>query len=232
VAGPGRTGRAGPWRGYASALVAPLGHARWSWTTSMASAGQQSSRSGPPADPAGHPRASRPPASSAVLYRQVAADRGRAAHQPRTTAAAAGLAAGDPAGAVAAAWQGKELLRARSMRLTAPPLFGGRSRVLPLGRCGWGGRAVTPGPDDQGVAGRTRCLPHHRWLLQRTHRALILFIKKARRVGHGFRHLRQLPTTAATALRRHLANAPNRKTATPLPHLVTSSRTCKGSGLP
>jgi hypothetical protein len=26
-----------PWRGYASALVTPLGHARWSWTTSTPS---------------------------------------------------------------------------------------------------------------------------------------------------------------------------------------------------
>jgi transposase len=53
-------------------------------------AGQHDARPGPPTDPAGHPRASRPHARSAVPHPQTAADRPRAAHQPRTGAAAGG----------------------------------------------------------------------------------------------------------------------------------------------
>jgi transposase len=102
-----------PWRGYASALVAPLGHAtvvvdhfhaiRLANTvvdqvrrrTQQATLGPSGSQ-----------------ARSAVPHPQAAGDRGRAAHPAGTVRLRAGLAAGDPGGEVAAAWQGKELLRA------------------------------------------------------------------------------------------------------------------------
>jgi transposase len=56
-------------------------------------AGQHGCRSGPAADPAGHPRASGPHARSAVPHPQAAADRPRAAH-PAGTSAPAGWAGG------------------------------------------------------------------------------------------------------------------------------------------
>jgi hypothetical protein len=49
--------------------------------------------------------------------------------------------------------------------------------------------------------------------------AVNLLIKKVKQVGRGFPQLRQLPPTAATTLRRHVADSPHRKTARPLPTL-------------
>jgi transposase len=49
---------------------------------------------------------------TAVPDPQAAADSGRTAHQPGRARLRAGLTAGDGLGEVAAAWQGKELLRA------------------------------------------------------------------------------------------------------------------------
>ncbi|MDF2742174.1 MAG: Mobile element protein [Actinomycetia bacterium] len=102
-----------PWRGNASALVAPLGHA-----TVVVDrfprhpAGQPGGRPGAPSPAAGHPwhrGRKRDP-----LYRirkllltaaEQLAECGRARLRD-------GLAAGDPSGEIAVAWQGKELLRA------------------------------------------------------------------------------------------------------------------------
>jgi transposase len=102
-----------PWRGNASALVAPLGHA-----TVVVDhfprhpAGQPGGRPGAPSPAAGHPwhrGRKRDP-----LYRirkllltaaEQLTERGRARLRD-------GLAAGDPSGEIAVAWQGKELLRA------------------------------------------------------------------------------------------------------------------------
>jgi transposase len=103
-----------PWRGYASALVAPLGHARvvvdhfHAIRLANTVVDQTRRRTGPSRPPSDIG----PQARSAVPHPQAAAHRGRAAHPARMGAAAGGLAAGDPGGEVAAAWQGKELLRA------------------------------------------------------------------------------------------------------------------------
>jgi transposase len=83
-----------PWRGYASALVVPAWPRQGGGgPLSYHPAGQHGGRPGPPADPAGHPRASGPQARSAVPHPQAAADRPRAAH-PAGTGAAAGWAGG------------------------------------------------------------------------------------------------------------------------------------------
>jgi transposase len=80
-----------PWRGYASALVVPLGHARVVVDHFHAVRLANGGGSGPPANPADHPGASRPQARSAVPHPQTAADCSRAA-DPAGTSAAAGWA--------------------------------------------------------------------------------------------------------------------------------------------
>jgi transposase len=78
-----------PWRGYASALVAPLGHATVVVDHFHAiRLGQRGGRPGPPSCAAGHPRASGPQARPAVPHPQAAADGRRAAHRVGTGAAA------------------------------------------------------------------------------------------------------------------------------------------------
>jgi transposase len=83
-----------PWRGYASALVALLGHATvvvdhfHAIRLANAAVDQVRRRT-----PAGHPGASGPQARSAVSHPQAAADRPGAAH-PAGTGAVAGRAGG------------------------------------------------------------------------------------------------------------------------------------------
>jgi transposase len=102
-----------PWRGYASALVAPLGHARvvvdHFHTIRLANAVVDQVRRRTQQATLGHRGRKHDP-----LYRirkllltaqEQLTQRGRVRLR-------AGLAAGDPGGEVAAAWQGKELLRA------------------------------------------------------------------------------------------------------------------------
>src|SRR6266511_2351083 len=79
--------------------------------------------------------------------------------------------------------------------------------------------ALAPGPNGQGVGGRDPCLACHRRLLQRAHRGR----QPAHQEGQAGRawlpQLRQLPPTAAAALRRQVADAPHRTAARPLPTL-------------
>jgi transposase len=102
-----------PWRGYASALVAPLGHARvvvdHFHAVRLANTMVDQVRRRTQQATLGHRGRKRDP-----LYRvrkllltaqEQLTSRGRVRLR-------AGLAAGDPGGEVAAAWQGKELLRA------------------------------------------------------------------------------------------------------------------------
>jgi transposase len=102
-----------PWRGYASALVAPLGHARvvvdHFHAIRLANTVVDQVRRRVQQVTLGHRGRKRDPLYRIRKLLLTAAEqltqRGRARLR-------AGLAAGDPTGEVAAAWQGKELLRA------------------------------------------------------------------------------------------------------------------------
>jgi transposase len=102
-----------PWRGYASALVAPLGHATvvvdHFHAIRLANAVVDQVRRRTQQATLGHRGRKRDPLYRIRKLLLTAAEqltgRGRARLR-------AGLAAGDPGGEVAAAWQGKELLRA------------------------------------------------------------------------------------------------------------------------
>jgi transposase len=102
-----------PWRGYASALVVPLGHARvvvdHFHAVRLANTVVDQVRRRVQQTTLGHRGRKRDPLYRIRKLLLTAAEqltqRGRARLR-------AGLAAGDPGGEVAAAWQGKELLRA------------------------------------------------------------------------------------------------------------------------
>jgi len=87
LAGPGRHGRAGPWRGYASALTAPSATRPWWWTTFRPSGWptRWSTRlhGGPSRPPSGIGVAN----ATAVPHPQAAADSPRTAHRAGTSAA-------------------------------------------------------------------------------------------------------------------------------------------------
>jgi transposase len=178
-----------PWRGYASALVTPLGHARvvvdHFHVIRLANAAVDQARRRTQQATLGHRGRKCDPLYRIRKLLLTAAEQltGRGRVRLR-----AGLAAGDPGGEVAAAWQGKELLRAVY-------------------------RAVGP------AAARTALDRFYRWCdgvqvpelsrLARTVRAweaeilafhstggcsngpteaVNLLIKKVKRVGHGFRN--------------------------------------------
>jgi transposase len=102
-----------PWRGYASALTAPLGHATvvvdHFHAIRLANAVVDQVRRRVPQATLGHRGRKRDPLYRIRKLLLTAAEQltGRGRVRLR-----AGLAAGDPSGEVAAAWQGKELLRA------------------------------------------------------------------------------------------------------------------------
>jgi transposase len=102
-----------PWRGYASALVAPLGHARvvvdHFHAIRLANAAVDQARRRTQQATLGHRGRKHDPLHRTrkllLTGQEQLTQRGRVRLR-------AGLAAGDPTGEVAAAWQGKELLRA------------------------------------------------------------------------------------------------------------------------
>jgi transposase len=102
-----------PWRGYASALVAPLGHATvvvdHFHAVRLANAVVDQARRRTQQATLGHRGRKRDPLYRIRKLLLTAAEQltGRGRVRLR-----AGLTAGDPGGEVAAAWQGKELLRA------------------------------------------------------------------------------------------------------------------------
>jgi transposase len=160
-----------PWRGYASALTAPLGHATvvvdHVHAIRLANAVVDQVRRRVQQATLGHRGRKRDP-----LYRirkllltaaEQLTERGRARLR-------VGLAAGDPTGEVAAAWQGKELLRAVYAAAGTVAARAALERLLPLGRRRPRCRAVPACPDRQGVGGRDPGLACHRRLLQRAHR--------------------------------------------------------------
>jgi transposase len=178
-----------PWRGYASALVAPLGHATvvvdHFHAVRLANTVVDQVRRRTQQATLGHRGRKRDP-----LYRirKLLLTAAEQLTQRGRTRLRAGLAAGDPTGQVAAAWQGKELLRAV---YAAGDLADARAALDRFYR--WS--------DGVGVAELSR--------LTRTVRAweaeivafhttggcsngpteaMNLLIKKVKRVGHGFRN--------------------------------------------
>jgi transposase len=177
-----------PWRGYASALVAPLGHATvvvdHFHAIRLANAVVDQTRRRVQQATLGHRGRKQDP-----LYRirkllltaqEQLTGRGRARLR-------AGLAAGDPTGEVVAAWQGKELLRA--VYATAGPPAGvaldrfyhwcDGVQVAELSRLArtvraWEAEILAWHATDGCSNGPTE--------------AINLLIKKVKRVGHGFRN--------------------------------------------
>src|SRR4029434_4605649 len=102
-----------PWRGYASALVAPLGHARvvvdHFHAIRLANTVVDQVRRRVQQVTLGHQGRKYDPLYRFRKLLLTAAEQLTQRGQARLRA---GLAAGDPGGEVAAAWQGKELLRA------------------------------------------------------------------------------------------------------------------------
>src|SRR6266550_1802821 len=113
LAGRGDDGRLGPWRGYASALVVPLGHARvvvdHFHTIRLANAVVDQVRRRTQQATLGHRGRKGDPLDRIRKLLLTAAEQLTSRGRVRLRA---GLAAGDPTGEVAVAWQGKELLRA------------------------------------------------------------------------------------------------------------------------
>jgi hypothetical protein len=88
LAGPHRHGRPGPLARLRQCAGHPAGPGQGGGgPLPRHPAGQRGGRPGPPPDPAGDPGPSGPQARSAVPHPQAAADRRRAAHQPRMGAA-------------------------------------------------------------------------------------------------------------------------------------------------
>jgi transposase len=192
-----------PWRGYASALVAPLGHATvvvdHFHAIRLANMVVDQVRRRVQQTTLGHRGRKRDPLYRIRKLLLTAAE--QLTEQGRVRLLA-GLAAGDSGGEVAAAWQGKELLRT----VYAAAGQGGSPRraaaLLPLGRRCRSGGAAAPCPHRPDLGSRDPGLPRHRWLLQRPHRGR----EPAGQEGQAGRarlpQLQQLPAAAAVALRR------------------------------
>jgi transposase len=178
-----------PWRGYASALVAPLGHATvvvdHFHAIRLANTVVDQVRRRTQQATLGHRGRKRDPLYRIRKLLLTAAEqltgRGRARLR-------AGLAAGDPAGEVAAAWQGKELLRAvyaaagtaaaraaldRFYRWSDGVQVAELSRLARTVRA-WEAEILAWHATDGCSNGPTE--------------ALNLLVKKVKRVGHGFRN--------------------------------------------
>jgi transposase len=178
-----------PWRGYASALVAPLGHARvvvdHFHAIRLANTMVDQVRRRTQQATLGHRGRKRDPLYRIRKLLLTAAEqltgRGRARLR-------AGLAAGDPGGEVAAAWQGKELLRAVYAAAGMPAARAALERfyrwsdgvqIAELSRLArtvwaWEAEVLAWHATDGCSNGPTE--------------AVNLLIKKVKRVGHGFRN--------------------------------------------
>jgi hypothetical protein len=122
-----------PWRGYASALTAPLGHARvvvdHFRAIRLANAVVDQVRRRTQQATLGHRGRKRDPLYRVRKLLLTAAEQltGRGRVRLRS-----GLSAGDPTGEVAAAWRGKELLRAVYRAVGMPAARTALDRLLPL----------------------------------------------------------------------------------------------------
>jgi transposase len=178
-----------PWRGYASALVAPLGHARvvvdHFHAIRLANAVVDQVRRRIQQATLGHRGRKRDPLYRIRKLLLTAAEqltqRGRARLR-------AGLAAGDPGGEVAAAWQGKELLRA-VYRAVGPAAA--RAALDRFYRWCDGVQI----PELSRLARTVRAWEAEILAFHATNgcsngptEAINLLVKKVKRVGHGFRN--------------------------------------------
>jgi transposase len=178
-----------PWRGYASALVAPLGHATvvvdHFHAIKLANTVVDQVRRRTQQATLGHRGRKRDPLYRIRKLLLTAAEqltqRGRARLR-------AGLAAGDPTGQVAAAWQGKELLRAV---YTAGDLAAARAALDRFYRWSDGVRVAELSRLARTVrAWEAEILAFHATdgCSNGPTEAMNLLIKKVKRVGHGFRN--------------------------------------------
>jgi transposase len=178
-----------PWRGYASALVAPLGHARvvvdHFHAIRLANTVVDQVRRRVQQATLGHRGRKRDPLYRIRKLLLTAAEqltgRGRARLR-------AGLAAGDPTGEVAAAWQGKELLR------TVYAAAGTAAARAALDRFYRWSDGVGVAELSR-LAGTVRAWEAEILAFHSTGgcsngptEAVNLLIKKVKRVGHGFRN--------------------------------------------
>jgi transposase len=178
-----------PWRGYASALVARLGHATvvvdHFHAIKLANAVVDQVRRRTQQATLGH-RGRKP--DPLYRIRKLLLTAAEQLTQRRRARLRAGLAAGDPAGEVAAAWQGKELLRAIYATDGTPAARAALERfyhwadsvgVAELSRFArtvrtWEAEILAFHTADGCSNGPTE--------------AVNLLIKKVKRVGHGFRN--------------------------------------------
>jgi transposase len=178
-----------PWRGYASALVAPLGHATvvvdHFHAIRLANAGVDQVRRRTQQATLGHRGRKRDPLYRIRKLLLTAAEqltgRGRARLR-------AGLVAGDPTGEVAAAWQGKELLR--TVYAAAGPAAA-RAALHRFYR--WSDGVGVPELSRLACTVRAWEAEILAWHVtdgcsNGPTEALNLLIKKVKRVGHGFRN--------------------------------------------
>ena len=178
-----------PWRGYASALVTPLGHARvvvdHFHAIRLANTVVDQVRRRTQQATLGHRGRKRDPLYRIRKLLLTAAEqltqRGRARLR-------AGLAAGDPGGEVAAAWQGKELLRA-VYRAVGPATA--RATLDRFYRWCDGVQV----PELSRLARTVRAWEAEILAFHATNgcsngptEAVNLLVKKVKRVGHGFRN--------------------------------------------
>jgi transposase len=178
-----------PWRGYASALVVPLGHARvvvdHFHAIRLANTVVDQTRRRTQQATLGHRGRKRDPLYRIRKLLLVAAEQ---LTQQGRVRLRAGLAAGDPVGEVAAAWQGKELLRA-VYRAVGPAAA--RAALERFYR--WADSVQIP--ELSRLAGTVRAWEVEILAFHATGgcsngptEAVNLLIKKVKRVGHGFRN--------------------------------------------
>jgi transposase len=177
-----------PWRGYASALVVPLGHATvvvdHFHAIKLANTMVDQVRRRTQQTTLGHRGRKRDPLYRIRELLLVAAEqltnRGRV--QLR-----AGLAAGDPGGEVVVAWQGKELLRA-VYAASDWPTPRPRWSASTAGRTASGGGAVAARAHRQGLEAEILAFHSTKGCSNGPTEAVNLLLKKFKRVGHGFRN--------------------------------------------
>jgi transposase len=179
-----------PWRGYASALVAPLGHATvvvdHFHAIRLANTVVDQIRRRTQQATLGHRGRKRDPLYRIRKLLLTAAEQLTSRARVRLRA---GLAAGDPGGEVAAAWQGKELLL-RAV-YAAVGMTAARAALDRFYRWADGVQV----PELSRLAGTVRAWEAEILAFHATGgcsngptEALNLLIKKVKRVGHGFRN--------------------------------------------